>query len=379
MGRMSDAQRELTEETRSANLEIAKQIGHLRTALNLEVDMASANELRQGIQQITQELDNFNAAALSSQVEVDFGGEGGGVRVKNIGAIGDQLSPLLQKELGQKLNDQISFLTAQAISQGLFGDDALAFIQGNMQKVVDSTVNNFRSGLEGRRSEMQEALAAMLEPDGGDDSGLDNLLGSDETVDDLFKMLENFGHFTESTTDKIKRQFNEAIETLQVQSGLGIIDDLTLAQSALAEIENALTNSVLADPNFINTEQFALLNEQMTALKALLAENKTEVKEVNDALFNSAQMGNLAGELIGAGFKPQPTAHRRLAKPFRTSSKTPSCRPSNRPLQTRSTWHSNRRPTTWHRVAWLPQQRRQDSSQASKRCLPRSQNSTMVV
>ena len=77
MGRMSDAQRELTEETRSANIEIAKQIGHLRTALNLEVDMASANELRQGIQQITQELDNFNAAALSSQVEVDFGGEGG--------------------------------------------------------------------------------------------------------------------------------------------------------------------------------------------------------------------------------------------------------------------------------------------------------------
>lgn len=304
MGRMSDAQRELTEETRSANLEIAKQVGHLRTALNLEVNMASANELRQGIQQITQELDNFNAAALSSQVEVDFGGEGGGVRVKDIGAIGDQLSPLLQKELGQKLNDQISFLTAQAISQGLFGDNALAFIQGNMQKVVDSTVNNFRSGLEGRRSEMQEALAAMLEPDGGDDSGLDNLLGgSDETVDDLFKMLENFGHFTELTTDKIKRQFNEAIETLQVQSGLGIIDDLTLAQSALAEIENALTNSVLADPNFINTEQFALLNEQMTKLKELLAENKTEVKEVNDALFNSAQMGNLAGELIGAGFQ----------------------------------------------------------------------------
>ena len=54
MGRMSDAQRELTEETRSANIEIAKQIGHLRTALNLEVDMASANELRQGIQPFTQ-------------------------------------------------------------------------------------------------------------------------------------------------------------------------------------------------------------------------------------------------------------------------------------------------------------------------------------
>ena len=305
MGKMSDEQRELTEETRKANIEIAKQIGHLRTALNLEVNMASANELRQGIQQITQELDNFNAAALSSQVEVDFGGAGGGVRVKSIGAIGKQLSPLLQKELGQKLKDQIMFLTSQAVSQGLFGDDALAFIQGNMQKVVDSTVNNFRSGLESRRSEMQEALAEMLSPDdGGDDSGLTNLLGGgDETVDDLFKMLENFGHFTELTSDKIKREFNEAIEVLQVQSGLGIIDDLTLAQSALTEIENALTNSVLADPNFINTEQFALLNEQMTALKALLAENKEEVKQVNDALFDSAAMGNLAGELIGAGFQ----------------------------------------------------------------------------
>ena len=62
--------------------------------------------------------------------------------MKNIGAIGDQYP--LQKELGQKLNDQISFLTAQAISQGLFGDDALAFIQGNMQKVVDGTVNLYQ-------------------------------------------------------------------------------------------------------------------------------------------------------------------------------------------------------------------------------------------
>ena len=305
MGKMSDEQRQLTEETRKANIEIAKQIGHLRTALNLDVNMASANELRQGIQQVTEQLDNFNAAALSSQVEVDFGGEGGGIRVKNIGAIGDQLSPLLQKELGQKLNDQISVLTAEAISQGLFGDDALAFIQGNMQKVVDSTVNNFRSGLEGRRAEMQEALAAMLSPDeGGDDSGLTNLLGGgDESVDDLFKMLENFGHFTELTSDKIKREFNEAIEALQVQSGLGIIDDLAFAQSLLSEIETALTNSLLNDPDFINTEQFALLNEQMTKLKGLLAESKEEVKEVNEALFNSAQLGNLAGELIGAGFQ----------------------------------------------------------------------------
>ena len=305
MGKMSDEQRQLTEETRKANIEIAKQIGHLRTALNLDVNMASANELRQGIQQVTEQLDNFNAAALSSQVEVDFGGEGGGIRVKNIGAIGDQLSPLLQKELGQKLNDQISVLTAEAISQGLFGDDALAFIQGNMQKVVDSTVNNFRSGLEGRRAEMQEALAAMLSPDeGGDDSGLTNLLGGgDESVDDLFKMLEDFGHFTELTSDKIKREFNEAIEALQVQSGLGIIDDLAFAQSLLSEIETALTNSLLNDPDFINTEQFALLNEQMTKLKGLLAESKEEVKEVNEALFNSAQLGNLAGELIGAGFQ----------------------------------------------------------------------------
>ena len=305
MGKMSDEQRQLTEETRKANIEIAKQIGHLRTALNLDVNMASANELRQGIQQVTEQLDNFNAAALSSQVEVDFGGEGGGIRVKNIGAIGDQLSPLLQKELGQKLNDQISVLTAEAISQGLFGDDALAFIQGNMQKVVDSTVNNFRSGLEGRRSEMQEALAEMLSPDeGGDDSGLTNLLGGgDESVDDLFKMLEDFGHFTELTSDKIKREFNEAIEALQVQSGLGIIDDLAFAQSLLSEIETALTNSLLNDPDFINTEQFALLNEQMTKLKGLLAESKEEVKEVNEALFDSAQLGNIAGELIGAGFQ----------------------------------------------------------------------------
>ena len=51
--------RKLAEETRAANLEIAKQIGLLK-ALNLDVNLAWVKELRDGVSQINAQLDAFS-------------------------------------------------------------------------------------------------------------------------------------------------------------------------------------------------------------------------------------------------------------------------------------------------------------------------------
>ena len=158
---MSDEERELAEETRAANLEIAKQIGLLRNALNLDVNTASIKELRDGVSQINAQLDRFNTTAVSSKVSVEL--DQTGFRVKDIGKIGDELSPLLKQELGNKPQTQINILTAQAIQQGLFGDDAIAFVESNLQKVVDKTVTEYRSGLEAKRDDLQSALNEALD------------------------------------------------------------------------------------------------------------------------------------------------------------------------------------------------------------------------
>ena len=355
MGKMSDEERELAEETRAANLEIAKQIGLLRKALNLDVNMASVKELRDGVSQINAQLDAFNTKAVTSKVSVEL--DETGFRVTDIGAIGDELSPLLKQELGNKLQTQINILTGQAVSKGLFGDDAIAFVQSNLQKVVDQTVNTYRAGLEAKRDEFQTALNEALNPDGTDipEVNLDDIIGgvpktledvksqlqkqladiaelevlfgekfddekfgeieaaikqiveadftnADETLAAMVAQMQQFAEVTQTTAQTLADDFNESIATLQTQQGLGIIDDMELAKRTLAELETFLVNSLLADPNFINTDQFDVLNEKMLELRGLLDSNTQGAKQTTDTLFSAADAGRVAADIVGAGF-----------------------------------------------------------------------------
>ena len=356
MGRMSDEERELAEETRAANLEIAKQIGLLRNALNLDVNTASIKELRDGVSQINAQLDRFNTTAVSSKVSVEL--DQTGFRVKDIGKIGDELSPLLKQELGNKLQQQINILTAQAIQQGLFGDDAIAFVQSNLQKVVDATVTEYRSGLEAKRDDLQSALNEALDTGDGSSVDVGELIGgdvevpktladvitdlekqltdlgeletlfgenfdsekfgaiesaikeiveadfanADETLTGLVLRMQQFAETTKTTSEQLAEDFNDAVATLQAQKGLGIIDDMELAKRTLAELESFLTNSLLANPEFINTEQFDVLNEKMVALRDLLGTNTEAATETANELFTAADAGQVAADIIGAGF-----------------------------------------------------------------------------
>ena len=77
----------------------------------------------------------------------------------------------------------------------------------------------------------------------------------------LVLRMQQFAETTKTTSEQLAEDFTDAIGTLQVQKGLGIIDDMELAKRTLAELESFLTNSLLADPEFINTDQFDVLNE----------------------------------------------------------------------------------------------------------------------
>ena len=355
MGRMSDKERELVEQTRAANIELAKQVGILRTALNLDVNMASIKELRNGVSQINAQLEAFNTKAVSSKVRVEL--DRTGFRVKDIGKIGEDLSPLIKKELGTKLQEQINFLTAQAIQQGLFGDEAVAFVESNLQKVVDKTVDTYRSGLEAKRDKFQSALDEALNPDGDDPDPIDvssllkdapktladvqselkkeladiaelevlfgenfddqkfaaiegaikeivtaDFKNADDALVALVAQMQTFAEVTQSTAAKLAEDFNVAVAELQTQKGLGIIDDMELAKRTLAELESFLVNSLLADPDFIDTEQFTVLNAKMLELRGLLDSNTEGAKQTSETLFNAADAGRVAADIIGAGF-----------------------------------------------------------------------------
>ena len=355
MGKMSDEERELVEQTRAANIELAKQVGILRTALNLDVNMASIKELRNGVAQINAQLEAFNTKAVSSKVSVEL--DRTGFRVQDIGKIGDELSPLLKKELGTKLQEQINILTAQAVQQGLFGDDAIAFVEGRLQKVVDATVSEYRSGLEAKRDKFQSALDEALNPDGDEPDPIDvssllkdapktladvqselkkeladiaelevlfgenfddqkfaaiegaikeivtaDFKNADDALVALVAQMQTFAEVTQSTAAKLAEDFNVAVAELQTQKGLGIIDDMELAKRTLAELESFLVNSLLADPDFIDTEQFTVLNAKMLELRGLLDSNTEGAKQTSETLFNAADAGRVAADIIGAGF-----------------------------------------------------------------------------
>ena len=356
MGKMTEEQRKFTEKTRKANLELARQQGLLRTALKLNIDVASVSELRSAIGQITNQLDAFNSKAVSSDVKVKLL-ERGGFQITDLGSASKKLSGILQKELGTNLQQQINVLTSQAMSKGLFGDDAIAFVEQNLQKVVDATVSEYRQGLEAKRGEFQSALDEALKPDEGDGSSLelDGLLknvpktladvkkelkkeladiteleilfgenldaekfkviesaireivqadfaNADETLGLLVQQMGEFAEVTESTAEQIKGEFKTALEELQVSKGLGIISDLELAQQALTALETMLVNSILTDPDFINSEAFTELNARMLEFQNILAGTQTQQDATNEKLFEAADAGQAATSVLNAGF-----------------------------------------------------------------------------
>ena len=137
-------------------------------------------------------------------------------------------------------------------------------------------------------------------------TAINELIDSDIDVpagelEKLGEQLQTLVSGITDTTDPLKT-FSETIASLQVSSDLGILDSLQTAQAMLNAIETALKNSILADPNFINTEQFEKLNGQMELLRGKIQGVKETQDEVNTSFDMGATLGDAMGQIVGAGF-----------------------------------------------------------------------------
>ena len=139
---------------------------------------------------------------------------------------------------------------------------------------------------------IQSAIKKIVEADFTDAS---------QTLDDLTAQMGTFAEEVEGVSTPMGI-FKDTIKELEVSNGLGILDDLESAQNILTSLETLLRDSILADPDFINTDQFVMLNEQMDLLRNKLEGVKTTQGEVNDAFDTGAMLGDAMGQVVSAGF-----------------------------------------------------------------------------
>ena len=161
--RMTEEQRENLRVTREQNLELAKQAGLLKNALDLEVNTASVKELQTALGTVRSELDAFSAQKLAQDIVVDLNAKP--FEQIQLGEAFADINPESAKQIKESLQTRFALLQSQAIQQGLFGEDAAAFIQQRLANQLGQVTRGFRRELEARQKEIQTKLKELTESD----------------------------------------------------------------------------------------------------------------------------------------------------------------------------------------------------------------------
>lgn len=174
--------------------------------------------------------------------------------------------------------------------------DTLASIQADLEKSLDDIGELevlFGKDLDSEKfSLIESAIKKIVEAD---------FANSTEALETLRDRMEEFREKTDAVAtpmDLLKQTFQE----LQVSQSLGIIDDLETATNMVSALETALRDSILADPNFINTEQFENLNEQLELLRSKLEEGKVAQDSLNESFDIGQTVGDAMSQVVSAGF-----------------------------------------------------------------------------
>ena len=200
-------------------------------------------------------------------------------------------------------------------------DEKSADLDSKVNVVVDVQGGGTKTTktLEGIQAELQKTLTDIgelenvLSKDLSSDkfSAIENAIrqivegdfeGSEAALGNLVTLMGEFAAKGEEVETPLS-QLEETLQRLAVQQGLGITTDLQTAQEALSALDQALADSILADPEFANTEKFAELMEQAEAFRALLADTTDQQKEANEALFSAQEAGAAVADLVELGFK----------------------------------------------------------------------------
>ena len=231
-------------------------------------------------------LDPFDTKNLTFQEEFDLVSQ----------AYTDRLVEL-QKILDEKTADLDAAVNVVVNVEDGDDDDTLESVQADLAKTLADIVQ-LETLLgedlnEDKFQAIERAINKIVEAD---------FAGADEVLASLVERMQQFAEETEHVNTPLE-DLDEAIKELTIQQGLGLVDDLDIARQALAELEQALVDSVLADPDFINTEAFTELLAKAQEFRDLLAETNTKQKDANEKLFDAQDAGQATADLVGLAFQ----------------------------------------------------------------------------
>ena len=137
-------------------------------------------------------------------------------------------------------------------------------------------------------------------------SAINELIDSDieAPVGELKKLAEQIaalGVVDENDMTPMEK-LKEQMQMLQAIQGLPFVSDLQTATQAVMNLEEAMRASALADPNFINTDQFAAMAEHLEELRLKMKGLEAAAKEVSEELDHGALLGDAMGQVVGAAF-----------------------------------------------------------------------------
>ena len=220
--RMTEKQRENLRVTRDQNIELAKQAGLLKKALNLEVNTASVKELQTALSTVQSELDAFSAQKLAQDIVVDLNAKP--FEQIQLGEAFADINPESAKQIKESLQTRFALLQSQAIQQGLFGEDAAAFIQQRLADQLGQVTRNFRRDLEARQKEIQTKLKELTESDTPD---------PEETPTTETEKVPAVFDATSTATEQLIDDL--AAAELAIQSTFSVDEDATAQAKGLAD------------------------------------------------------------------------------------------------------------------------------------------------
>ena len=167
-----------------------------------------------------------------------------------------------------------------------------------VQNTLVAKIGEVQGVLDEKMGELGQTLGTVL--DGGDDTG-DGATQVDQTLSGLFSQLDQVDGYVreDSPFERLAKQ----LDKLAVERSLGITTDIEQAQSALDMLEQAMLDSALADPNFINTAAFDDLIAKAQQFRDILGENNEQQQQANNQLMDAQQAGQAVGQLFELGFK----------------------------------------------------------------------------
>lgn len=309
---MTEAQREQLRVTREQNLELAEQARLLKEAMNIEVNASSIKDLQGAVGSLNKELDAFSTEKLQQGLTIDLDAKP--FQQIKLGEEFSEINPQSRKEIKERLQSSLSILTSEAVGQGLFGDEAVSFIQERLRERLGGIIGDYRSEILAKRDEVQSALTDLIAADAGNGGTVTITpevadTPKFETDDELAKVFEqlaeaeNAAVSAQALTGDVKQAAEDlASAYFQAAQGAAELGQIDLASQLYAQAQafeaNADAVSMSADEvrEAIESRLYDLDTDVAIRLNLdgdTVAAFTTLADGYKSAAFEAAQLGNV--------------------------------------------------------------------------------------